>query len=67
MTVSRATQPRWVIQHIDEQTVRCAKELALRHDVRIADIVETAIYQLYANPDRLNGWRPRSERADDQA
>jgi hypothetical protein len=46
---------RWVLEGIDKNMVRCAKELAIRHDVRITDIVETAIYQLYANPERLRG------------
>jgi hypothetical protein len=58
MKLANSMQDRWVIQKVDQRTVRCTKELAIRHGVRIADIVETAIYQLYANQDRLKGFKP---------
>jgi hypothetical protein len=56
MGLSSREVQRWVLEGIDKNMVRCAKELAIRHDVRITDIVETAIYQLYANPERLRGF-----------
>lgn len=55
MDRSTRAVPRWVIQGAHEYTVRCAKELAIKHGYRIAEIVDIAIYQLYANPDRLEG------------
>jgi hypothetical protein len=58
MNVSSSDRQRWVLDGIDKRTVRLAKELAIRHDCRIVDIVETALYQLYANPDRLKNFKP---------
>jgi len=55
MEVSRVDMSRWVIQHIDQYTVRCVKELAIRHNLPIAQVVEVAVYRLYASPEPLKG------------
>lgn len=43
MTGSSTEVARWVVQHVSEDAVRTAKILAIRHDVRIAIVLEMAL------------------------
>lgn len=50
MDLSRATEKRWVIDHVDVDAVRYAKTMAARHDVTVHQVLEQAVYMLW---DRL--------------
>jgi hypothetical protein len=64
MSLSNPDGTRWVIEGVDREAVRLAKELAVRHNIRIRDLVEEAIYhydrELGRSIELPDGWtKPR--------
>jgi len=63
MDVSSGTdvlQTRWVVQHIQRDTVRRAKTMAVEHGMLVAEVLETAVNDLwrriYDQGDLPEGW-----------
>jgi hypothetical protein len=46
MNKSRPEGVRWVINGVDERTIRTVREVGARYDVFLAQVVDEAVYQL---------------------
>lgn len=62
MSLSSTENVRWVIDNVDPDIRRLAKELAIHHDVRVSEVLAVALEHLAewldtggAVPD---GWKP---------
>jgi hypothetical protein len=52
---------RWVVDHVTPATVRMAKTIAVEYDMRVAEVLETAVNQLwdkiFVEQELPDGWK----------